>query len=266
MSTTIVIPVYNEAGNIAETLRRIQAQVKVDYTVAIVYDFDEDTTLPVATRVSDEEKIPVVFIKNQYGRGALNAIKTGLEQATSKYVVVTMADLSDPPSVINDMVAQAEQGGAAVVCGSRYMRGGTQSGGPLLKSLMSRAAGVSLRYIAGINTHDVTNSFKLYRKDFLDSVTIESTGGFEIGMELVVKAFLKGLKIEEVPTSWEDRAAGESRFQLRQWLPHYLKWYFKAIRGRSCRNRCLKPLPLIVLGILVLVHLSPSPFLILFQL
>jgi len=91
-------------------------------------------------------------------------------------------------------------------------------------------AGVSLHYLTGIPTHDVTNSFKMYRREFLKSVTVESKGGFEIGMELVVKAFVSGRKIAELPATWTDRVAGKSRFRMWRWIPNYLRWYFYAFK------------------------------------
>ncbi len=221
---TIVIPVYNEGENIKTTVELIEKEVKVPFQINVIYDFDEDTTIEPA------EKLNVNLIKNKYGRGVLNAIKTGLETADGEFVIVTMADLSDPPGVINDMVKSVEENNADIVCGSRYMKGGKQYGGPLLKGLMSKYAGLSLHYCAGLPVHDATNSFKLYRKSFLNSVEIESTGGFELGIELVVKAFKKGYKVTEVPTTWHDRTAGKSNFKLVEWLPKYLKWYFEAFR------------------------------------
>lgn len=221
---TIVIPVYNEGENIKTTVELIEKEVKVPFQINVIYDFDEDTTVEPA------KKLNVKLIKNKYGRGVLNAIKTGLETADGEFVIVTMADLSDPPGVINDMVKSAEENNADIVCGSRYMKGGKQYGGPLLKGLMSKYAGLSLHYCAGLPVHDATNSFKLYRKSFLNSVEIESTGGFELGIELVVKAFKKGYKVTEVPTTWHDRTAGKSNFKLVEWLPKYLKWYFEAFR------------------------------------
>jgi len=119
-----------------------------------------------------------------------------------------------------------------VVCGSRYMKGGRQTGGPLLKRLLSRTAGLTLNLLAGVPTKDVTNSFKMYRTAFLQSLTFESTGGFEIGMEAVVKAYVAGGRIAEVPSVWTDRIEGESRFRLWKWLPNYLRWYLYAFRGR----------------------------------
>jgi dolichol-phosphate mannosyltransferase len=105
------------------------------------------------------------------------------------------------------------------------MRGGRQEGGPRLKRLMSRTAGLTLHWFAGVPTHDPTNNFKLYARRFLDEVTIESTAGFELALELTVKATLAGRRIGEVPTTWRDRTAGQSNFKLRRWLPHYLHWY-----------------------------------------
>ena len=143
-----------------------------------------------------------------------------------------MADLSDPPSVINLMLEKANLENSDIVCGSRYMKGGSQSGKLNLKSFLSRMAGLSLKYFAGLPTHDATNSFKLYSKRVLDTIEIESIGGFELGLELVVKAHLLKFRIDEVPTSWEDRTVGSSRFQLYSWLPNYLKWYFMAYLGK----------------------------------
>lgn len=226
---SIVIPVYNEGGNIRAALSALREQVKCQHEIMIIYDFDEDNTLPVVN-----ELLPsfpnISLVRNKYGRGVLNAIKTGLESASSRYVVVTMADLSDPPEVINAMLDEAERSNASVVCASRYMKGGRQTGGPILKGLMSRTAGLTMCWFAGVPTHDATNSFKLYRKDYLDSVKIESTGGFELGLELVVKAYARGLVIREVPTTWTDRTAGESHFKILKWLPSYLHWYFFAFK------------------------------------
>lgn len=225
-AVTIVVPVYNEGENILKTLAELDAMVTVDAETWLVYDREDDSTLPPARARIGATRIPLQLVKNKYGRGALNAIKTGLEDAKTPLVVVTMADLCDPPEVINALVAAAERESADIVCASRYMRGGRQYGGPKFKGFLSHAAGLLLCWFARLPTHDPTNSFKLYRKTFLDSVTIESTGGFELGIELVVKCRAKGGKIVEVPTTWRDRVAGKSNFKLWKWLPNYLRWFF----------------------------------------
>jgi hypothetical protein len=71
----------------------------------------------------------------------------------------------------------------------------------------------------------------------LKSFTIGSTGGFELNLELTVKAFLGGYRIAETPSVWRDRTAGESHFKLWKWLPSYLKWYFYAFQPRQKRLR-----------------------------
>ena len=233
---TIVIPVYNEGENIRMTLSELDDKVRVDAEVWLVYDCENDTTVAVANQLQGNTRLPFRLVRNKYGRGALNAIKTGLEDAETELIVVTMADLCDPPEVINDMVAVAERRGADVVCASRYMRGGRQYGGPRFKGFLSHTAGVLLCWFARLPTHDPTNSFKLYRKSYLETVTIESSGGFELGLELVVKCRERGGRIEEVPTTWRDRVAGKSNFKLWKWLPNYLKWFLRAFAAPFVRR------------------------------
>jgi glycosyltransferase involved in cell wall biosynthesis len=228
---TIIIPVYNEAGNIKSTIDRIEKQVTISHEINIVYDMDEDTTVPVVQEIAGNYKNAIQLVKNKYGRGVLNAIKTGLENTKTEFVIVTMADLSDPPEVMNTMLQQARKEKVDLVCASRYMKGGKQYGGPLLKGMFSRVAGISLHWFTGIPTHDISNSFKMYRKSMLDTITIESSGGFEIGMEITVKAFVAGYKIGEVPTEWHDREEGISNFKLWKWLPHYLHWYWMCMKS-----------------------------------
>lgn len=227
---SFVIPVYNEPDNITATLESITEHVSFEHQVLICYDMDEDTTVPVV-RALQAAMPNVELVRNDIGRGVLNAMKAGMAEASAPYVIVSMADGSDDYRVADAMVALARSG-ADVVAASRYMRGGCQIGGPRLKGLMSRVAGVSLYWLGGVGTHDATNNYKLYSGEFLHSVEIESEGGFELAIELTVKATLAGRTVREVPATWRDRSAGKSRFKLRAWLPHYLRWYFRGLTGR----------------------------------
>lgn len=230
----IIIPVYNEGENILATLTEIKKKISVPVQITVVYDFDEDNTLP-ALQESIIQDRNIRLVKNQFGRGALNAIKTGFNSVTEGIILVVMADSSDDLVAVDPMYQKIKDG-ADIVCGSRYMKGGRQIGGPWFKKLLSRMAGLSLFYLAGIPTHDATNSFKMYRKTVLEAFPIESNGGFELGMEIVIKAHLKGYKISEVPSTWRDRNAGESRFKLFQWLPKYLHWYFLALTQKPANK------------------------------
>jgi dolichol-phosphate mannosyltransferase len=226
-SLAIIIPVYNEADNIAATLTAIEQKVSAPHTIFIVYDFDEDNTLPVA-RTLQKKGLPIEFLKNS-SRGVVGAIKTGLRSASGDYLLVTMADMSDDYDVVDEMCRLMSQG-CDLVCGSRYMKGGKQIGGPVIKKTISRLVGLSLRLIARLPTRDVTNSFKMYRKTMVDGFEIESNGGFEIGMEMVVKAHFNSFKVVEIPCTWTDRTQGQSRFKIMKWAPKYLKWYFYALK------------------------------------
>jgi len=226
----IILPVYNEGEAVEPVLRALSAGVRTPHELVVVYDFEGDTTVPVIARLATE--IPNLRgLRNDLGRGVLNAMKAGIAGTSAPYVLISMADGSDEPHVVDPMVALAK-GGADVVSASRYMRGGRQIGGPPLKRLMSRVAGLTLHWFARVPTHDPTNNFKLYSRRFLESTTIESTAGFELALELTVKATLQKRRIVEVPTTWRDRTAGQSNFKLRKWLPHYLHWYRVAFLRR----------------------------------
>ncbi|MEO8468386.1 MAG: glycosyltransferase family 2 protein [Chloroflexota bacterium] len=233
LELSIVIPVYNEGPAVESVLRALHDAVTTPKEIIVVWDFDADTTRPVVEAL--QPSLPGLRgLRNDLGRGVLNAMRAGIGDAKGELILISMADGSDEPLVIDPMVALARSG-ADVVAASRYMRGGGQIGGPLLKRLMSRAAGLTLHWFAGVPTHDPTNNFKLYRRTFLDSTTIESSAGFELALELTVKATLEGRPVAEVPTVWRDRTAGQSNFKLRKWLPHYLHWYAIAFRGRLGR-------------------------------
>lgn len=231
---SIVLPVYREGEGVVPVIRGLAAQVTTSHEILVVYDFDEDPTVPVIERLASE--LPAVHgLRNDLGRGVLNAMRAGIAAARAPYILVSMADGSDEPGVVDGMVALARDG-ADVVAASRYMRGGRQLGGPWLKGLMSRTAGLTLHWFAGVATHDPTSNFKLYSRGFLDATTIESTAGFELALELTVKATIAGRRVAEVPTTWRDRSAGTSNFRLRQWLPHYIHWYRIAFAGRLRRR------------------------------
>jgi glycosyltransferase involved in cell wall biosynthesis len=227
---SIILPVYNEGEAVEPVLRALDAAVATPHELVVVYDFDADTTVPVVGRLAAE--IPSLrALRNDLGRGVLNAMKAGIAGTTTPFVLISMADGSDDPHAVDRMVELAH-GGADVVAASRYMKGGRQVGGPPLKRLMSRVAGLTLHWFARVPTHDPTNNFKLYSRRFLESTTIESAAGFELALELTVKATIAKRRIAEIPTTWRDRTAGESNFKLRKWLPHYLHWYRVAFLRR----------------------------------
>jgi dolichol-phosphate mannosyltransferase len=234
LDLSIIMPVYNEGEAIVPILRDLEAALKAKHEILVVYDFDEDTTVAPLRALAAE--MPALRpLSNDLGRGVLNALKAGMAASTGTFVVVMMADGSDEPAVIERMLAFGRSG-ADLVAASRYMSGGGQIGGPRFKRLLSRIAGLSLHSLGGLPIHDPTNNFKLYRRSFLASTPIESRAGFEVALELTVKAYAGGHRMAEVPTTWRDRTAGQSNFRLRAWLPEYLRWYRYAIVHRLRRR------------------------------
>jgi glycosyltransferase involved in cell wall biosynthesis len=227
---SLIVPVFNEADNFPRLVAEVERLVPQPFVLYMMYDFDGDTTLPVAQELATT-RFWLKPTRNNIGRGAVNALKAGFQTVGTGPALVVMADLSDDLTSVPQLLELYRQG-YQIVCPSRYMRGGRQIGGPALKRFLSRCAGVSLHWFAGLPTHDATNNFRLYDAALVNQLGIESSGGFELALELTAKAFRRGVKITEVPTTWRDRTAGESRFQLRKWLPKYFRWYWYALTGR----------------------------------
>jgi glycosyltransferase involved in cell wall biosynthesis len=221
---TLVVPVYNEEENIVPFVREVKATLTIPYQIVVVFDRDEDSTI---RKQDDVLRIDptVAFVRNTAGVGVINAFRTGFDVARTRYVVPIMADLSDTPATIIEMYRKMHEGFDLVI-GSRYCEGGRKIGGPYIKYLLSLAANLSLRKLTKIPTHDMTNAFILYRKEVLDNIYIRSSGGFEVTMELIAKAYILGYRITEVPTVNRERAAGKSNFRLIKWIRNYLYWYF----------------------------------------
>jgi len=237
---SIVIPAYNEGSQIVVCLDRLLSSVVSPCEVLVVCDSPDDTTMPYLHEYAERNQ-RVVPTLNTYGRGPANAIRFGMDQAKSSVTVVTMSDGSDDTAQI-DAMADLVRGGAAVVAASRYMRGGEQVGGPPLKRLMSRLAGLSLCWFGRVGTHDPTNSFKAYSTSFVRQAQVESDAGFEIGLELVAKAKRSGARVVEIPTRWMDRTDGTSNFKLAKWLPRYLRWYWVALAPWPMKQHVRQPL------------------------
>jgi hypothetical protein len=95
--------------------------------------------------------------------------------------------------------------------------------------VLARIAGKSFHVLTRVGTHDCTNNFKAYSKQFLDVIEIDASIGFEIGMELIAKAKRSGMMVAEIPTIWIERTYGKSNFKILTQISSYLKWYIYGI-------------------------------------
>jgi glycosyltransferase involved in cell wall biosynthesis len=235
---SIVIPAYNEGDKVVPGLRAINNLVTTENEILVVVDSEIDTTVTSVRQLSRE--IPSLKLMiNTYGPGPANAIRFGIHSAKAATVVVSMADGCDDASQIDELTRLVERG-VVIASASRYMPGGQQVGGPRLKRTLSKLAGKTFAFLTGVGTRDVTNSFKAYNRDFVESVKIHSTDGFEIGIELVAKARRLNEPVAEIPTTWIDRSFGMSNFQLKKWLPSYIKWYLFGLGFEIVNNEAAK--------------------------
>ncbi len=239
MRLSIIVPVYREGEAARATLAALAAHAPRPHELLVVHDEADDPTVAVVEALRRAHP-HMRAVHNRLGRGPAWALRAGFQAAGGVAVLVTMADASDEIDDIAPMLARLEAG-ADLVAASRYMPGGRQIGGPRVKAFLSRTAGRSLHRLVGLPTSDPTSAFKLYRRAMLERLTIESDAGFEISLELTVKAFLAGYRIDEVPTTWRDRVAGASNFKLARWLPRYLRWYGLALRQGLGRSRADAP-------------------------
>lgn len=230
MQLSIVIPVYNEPKNILKTLEEIKKHTVASSEVIVVYDFDEDTTLPVLQKAAKINK-NLHVVKNTIARGPSGAIRTGITQAKAPAVLVTMADLCDDLSQVTKLM-QYVPVKAGIAAPSRYCKGGEQQLKGSIKVWAPRLAGFLLKHLAGIPTYDPTNSFKLYSKAMLDKMTLKSTVSFSVTLEIVVKAHAMGYKIVEIPTTWRDRQHGKTNFKLGRSLASYTPWFLYSLTHR----------------------------------
>jgi dolichol-phosphate mannosyltransferase len=220
---SVVIPARAEGELIGGVLDRLLDSIRMSHEVLVVVDSAEDETAAVV-QAYGEKQPQVACLVSDYEPGPANAIRYGMQAASGAVIVVMMADGSDDPAQV-DALARLVERGVAVAAASRYMAGGQQVGGPLIKRTLSRLAGRSLQLLARPGTCDATNSYKAYSAAFVAAAGVDSRRGFEIGIELTAKARRLRLPVAELPTIWLDRTCGQSGFRLVSWLPAYARWY-----------------------------------------
>jgi glycosyltransferase involved in cell wall biosynthesis len=229
----IVIPVYNEGENILDALNALKQHVHTPFRVLILYDFDEDNTLPAVRRAGDIG-FEIKLVKNR-GKGVHGAIMTGFEEVQAPAAIVFPADEAYNAPILDAMYAKFKEGNDVVIA-SRFMKGGDMSGGPFFKSILVRVASFVLKWFVGLPASDATYGLRLSSKRILDTVEIESTAGWTYAIELLVKCHRLGWGVAEIPAKWLRREKGASRFDLKKWLPHYARWFIYAMQTTYLRR------------------------------
>lgn len=224
----IVIPVCNEGRNIASVLEALRREVLTAFRVTLVYDREDDDTL-----VAISEHPPTIDLRavRNRGRGAFEAVVTGLTASDAPFVIVYAADDDYNAGRLEAMIALARSG-ADIVVASRFVTGGRMTGAPLLKHLLVRGAALVLRHVARLPVHDPSNGFRLFSRRVIRLIPLESSQGFTYSIEYLVKCHRLRWPIAEVPVEWHERTHGRSRFRVLRWLPAYLRWFCYAFATR----------------------------------
>jgi glycosyltransferase involved in cell wall biosynthesis len=234
---SIVIPAHNEQENIEAVIKKVEGDVGVSHELIVVNDYSVDNTVGVVEGLCGKYR-NLRLVHNTDKPGFANAIKKGFSEIRGDVVVPVMGDLCDDLHTINAMWAKIQEG-YDVVCASRYIKGGARIGGSRIKGFFSRFAGWSLHIILGVPTHDIANAFKMYRKAVIENMQIDASG-FEISMEMPLKAYYAGFLITELPTVWHERVKGKSSFKMLRLAPNYAKFYlwavFRSLRRLLCQG------------------------------
>ena len=231
MKLSIVIPALNEEASIEKTLMALDSRVKTGCEIIVVDDHSTDNTAQIVGDLSAKRK-NIRLVKNNQGPGFANALMAGFRSVGTDVVVPVMADLCDEPETIDAMFEKISEG-FDVVCGSRYMPSGKKIGGPKIQSFFSRLVCHAVFLVTRVPTRDISNSFKMYRKNVLDRVSDIKGKGFEASMEMCMRAYRLGFKITEVPTTWIARKEGESKFRVFKLIFRYAGSIWRAIASRA---------------------------------
>ena len=218
----ILIPIFNEGEKILELMKLFQQNIKNKFRVIFCYDSEADDIFLYKEKL-ENFSFDIEFVKN-LENGPCSAIKEGFKKSNSDCVIVYPADDFINYNILDNMYDEFLKG-SEIVAASRFMKGGSMKGCPFIKSILVRTASFTLYYLSSIPIRDASNGFRLFSRNLLKKVDIESKVGFAYSLELLAKCNRLKLKISEIPAQWEERSEGSSRFKVFKWLPQYLKWY-----------------------------------------
>ena len=216
---SLVIPTFNEAGNIPELLTRLASSVPEDVPCEVIFvDDSTDDTPRVITETARHSRLTVSVRHRDKPEGGLGgAVAVGLREATAPWIVVMDADLQHPPSLVPQLVAAGQRAGADLVVASRYTAGGGHAG--LDGGFRVLASGLTT-WLAKLTfwrqlrrVSDPMSGFFAVRSAALDASVLRPLG-YKILLELIVRCRLR--RVTEVPYQFQDRFAGESKASLAE--------------------------------------------------
>jgi dolichol-phosphate mannosyltransferase len=224
MKLSIVIPAYNEEGNIASTVNAFFKELtaeNIDHEILVVNDNSKDGTLTILKDL--QNSIPTLrFVTNEGPNGFGYAIRKGLEHFTGDCVGIVMADLSDDPKDLVAFYRTMVSDGVDCVFGTRWSKGGKTYDYPKHKLLLNRVFNNIIRVLFRIRYNDCTNAFKLYKKETINGLQPFLSPHFNLTVELPLKAIVRGYSYKVVPNSWRNRTTGKSNLKIKEMGSRYL--------------------------------------------
>jgi dolichol-phosphate mannosyltransferase len=233
----VVIPTFNEAASVVEVLDRVlAADPRVD--VLVVDDASPDGTAKlVEDRAADEPRVHLMERSGKQGLGAAYRAGFAWGLARDYDALVEMdADLSHPPDrlpALLDGLASAD-----LVIGSRYVPGGRTVNWSRAREAISRGGNAYVRLALGIPVHDATAGYRAYRRQVLEALPVSAvrSNGYCFQIELAHRTWQEGFRVVEVPITFTERAAGESKMSrqiVAEALARVAQWAVTGGRRRA---------------------------------
>ncbi len=229
---TLVIPTFNESGNLRELLRRVDAALTgVDWEMIVVDDNSPDGTSVLAKEISHED-LRVRCLRRVNRRGLAGACIEGMLASSAPIVAVMDADLQHDERILPQMLAKL-RAGCDLVVGSRHVEGGSADEGfSESRARISRFATRLAKRALHADFSDLMSGFFMLRREIVEDCAPHLTpSGFKILADIVASAE-KPLKVEEVGYMFRERLAGELKFDLKVGLDFLGLMLNKASGGR----------------------------------
>ncbi len=211
----VIIPTYNEIENIEAIIKAVFSQPK-PFDILVVDDNSPDLTGLKVKELQKEfpERLFLETRKEKSGLGTayIHGFKWCLDKGYN-YIFEMDADFSHNPNDLIKLYNACAVDGADMAIGSRYIKGVNVVNWPMSRVLLSYMASRYVRIITGMNIHDTTAGFVCYKCQVLEALDLDAVKfvGYAFQIEMKFKAYLKKVKIVEIPVIFTDRAKGESK-------------------------------------------------------
>jgi len=213
--SVVIIPTYNEAGNLEELVPRVLQHDGFD--VFVVDDNSPDGTGDAADEMARRSGGRVAAVHRPCRRGLGPALTAGYRYAVARgyrYVFQMDADLSHDPAFLPEMRRALE--GADVVIGSRYTQGGWTEDWSVWRRRLSLLGGLYSRLLLRMPLRDPTGGFKGFRREALEAILPERllSKGFAVQIEVNYRCLQSHLRVVELPAVFTERTRGVSKMDL----------------------------------------------------